>query len=147
MNLISSLKIKQIESTCKRFKIASSISISISNCINNVHHETRVLTVFRIKFYFWPKSKLSSKFNIPLLTCSVWNKYYYYNFQRQFQHIKTMCGGRIVDTTLDGVGYSRSQHPRTRLSPLSWETRSGCSAFETGLIRAGVLRRCTKSVE
>ena len=40
-----------------------------------------------------------------------------------------------------------SQHPRTRLSPLSWETRSGCSAFETGLIRAGVLRRCTKSVE
>ena len=88
-----------------------------------------------------------------------------------------MCGGRIVDTTrtfefvlqfvgcvtvtvspnqiiiiiiiitLDGVGYSRSQHPRTRLSLLSWETRSGCSAFETGLIRAGVLRRCTKSVE
>ena len=113
MNLISSLKIKQIENTCKRFEIASSISISISNCINNVHHETRGLTVFRIRFYFWPKSKLSSKFNIPSLTCSVWNKYYYYNFQRQFQHIKTMCGGRIVDTTLDGVGYSRSQHPRT----------------------------------
>ena len=43
--------------------------------------------------------------------------------------------------------HSRSQHPRTRLSPLSWETRSGCSAFETGLIRAGILRRCTKSVE
>ena len=47
----------------------------------------------------------------------------------------------------DRVGYSCSQHPRTRLSPLSWETRSGRSAFETGLIRAGVLRRCTKSVE
>ena len=37
--------------------------------------------------------------------------------------------------------------PRTRLSPLSWETQSGCSVFETGLTRAGVLRRCTKSVE
>ena len=34
------------------------------------------------------------------------------------------------------VGYSRSQHPRTRLSSLSWNARAGCSAFETGFIRA-----------
>ena len=40
-----------------------------------------------------------------------------------------------------------SQHPRTRLSPLSWKARSGCSAFETGFIRAGVFSHCTKSVE
>ena len=46
----------------------------------------------------------------------------------------------------DRVGYSCSQHPRTRLSPLSWEARSGCSAFETGLIRAGIFRRSPRAL-
>ena len=49
----------------------------------------------------------------------------------------------VVHIVSNRVDYSRSQHPRTRLSPLSWKARSDCSAFETGFIRAGVLRRCT----
>ena len=57
------------------------------------------------------------------------------------------CSQWSCTVVSDRVGYSGSQHPRTCLSLLSWEARSGCSAFETGLIRAGILHRCTKSVE
>ena len=55
------------------------------------------------------------------------------------------CSQWSCTVVSDRVGYSLSQHHRRRLSPLSWETR--CSAFETGLVRAGNVRRCTESVE
>ena len=59
----------------------------------------------------------------------------------------TPCSQWLSTVVLDRIGCSCGQHPRMRLSPLSWKARSGCSVFETGLIRAGVLCRCTKSVE
>ena len=59
----------------------------------------------------------------------------------------TPCCQGLSNVVSNQVGYSRSQHPRTRLSLLRWKVWSGCSTFKTGLISTGVLCRCTKSVE
>ena len=82
-------------------------------------------------------------------TGDVWTSLVTYSRENQVQTLPLgiPCSQWSCTVVSDRVGFSRSQHPRTRLSPLSWEARSGCFAFETGLIRAGVLRRCTKSVE